>query len=150
MWYGPLYFPRFLCLLGKQTKARFMMNPVKFTTVAEYIATFPPATRALLKQMRAIVKKASPKSTDVISYNMPAVRIHRVIVYYAAYKAHLGFYPTGSGVAKFAKELAAYPTSKGAIRLPLNKPLPAALITKIVKFRVAEDENRARMKALMK
>ena len=111
-------------------------DSIKFKTIPEYIATFPESTQRILKQMHRIIRTAAPEAEEGISYNMPAFKYHGVLVYYAGYKNHIGFYPTGSGVEAFKKEIAGYKSSKGAIQFPLDEPLPVALITKIVKYRV--------------
>jgi len=119
---------------------------LKFTTIDQYHATFPEEIQVLLDKMRAAIKQAAPKAEEVISYNMPAFKQHGVLVYYAANKKHIGFYPTGSPVAVFTEELKPYATSKGAIQFPLDKPLPVTLIKKIVKYRIQEDKERAAAK----
>lgn len=108
----------------------------KFKTIQEYVATFPESTQRILKQLHKTIRAAAPKAEESISYNMPAFKLHGPLVYYAAYKKHIGFYPTGSGVEAFKKEITKYKSSKGAIQFPIGEPLPLALITKIVKFRV--------------
>jgi uncharacterized protein YdhG (YjbR/CyaY superfamily) len=113
-------------------------------TIDEYIARCEPDVRGQLKAIRAAIRKAAPKAEEVISYRMPAFKGNRVLVYFAAMKKHIGFYPTSSGVRMFPKELAGYVTTKGAIHLSLTKPIPVALVQKIVKFRVKEDAERAR------
>ena len=113
---------------------------VKPENTDAYIASFPETTHQLLEQMRATIKKAAPEAKEVISYAMPAFKMNRVLVYFAGYEHHIGFYPTASGIAHFEKEISVYKWSKGAVQFPLDKPLPLALITKIVKFRVAEDK----------
>ncbi|MFL9482466.1 iron chaperone [Chitinophagaceae bacterium LWZ2-11] len=113
-----------------------MMN--KAENIDAYIATFPEAVQILLEKMRTTVKKAAPTAEETISYGMPTFKLHGNLVYFAAYKNHIGFYPTPSGIKAFAEEIAKYKNSKGAVQFPLDKPLPLALITKIVKFRVAE------------
>ena len=117
------------------------------TSIDHYIANFPKDTQLLLEQMRAIIKKAAPKATEVISYQMPAFKINGVVVWFAGYARHIGFYPSSSGIAAFKEELSGYKNSKGAVQFPLDKPLPIRLITKIVKYRVAEDLKRAKEKA---
>ncbi|HXP48595.1 MAG TPA: DUF1801 domain-containing protein [Bacteroidia bacterium] len=107
---------------------------------AEYKAAYPKEIQKLLDQVRATIKKAAPAAEEVISYGMPAFKQNRILVYFAAQSKHIGLYPTASGVANFKKELAGYEFSKGAIQFPYDKPLPLALITKIVKFRVAENK----------
>jgi len=119
---------------------------VKYKSVDEYIASFPENTARLLEEMRAIVTKAAPQSTELISYNMPAIKQHGVLVYYAAYKHHIGFYPTSSGIRVFEHELKNYKTSKGAIQFPIDKPIPKVLVKKIVTFRVKEDAEKAVVK----
>lgn len=117
-----------------------------YENVDAYIADFPPEKQVLLKQMRAIVQKAAPKATEKISYGMPCFFQEGNLVYFAAMKHHIGFYPSSSGVANFKKELEGYVTSKGAIQLPLDKPLPVKLIAMIVKFRVLENQEKAMAK----
>ncbi|HWB25906.1 MAG TPA: DUF1801 domain-containing protein [Chitinophagaceae bacterium] len=123
------------------------MQAIKFKTVDEYIATFPEATQAKLEQMRSTLKKALPKASEVISYNMPAYKQNGVLVYFSGNREHIGFYPTPSAIVNFQQELVPYKTSKGAIQLPLDKALPVGLVTKIAKFRAAEDAEKAAFKA---
>lgn len=111
----------------------------KFTSIDDYHAAQPEEIRPVLDRMRAIIQKAAPRANEIISYNMPAFRGYQNLVYYAANKAHLGFYPTALPTELFAKDLATYKASKGAIQFPYNRPLPAALIRKIVRYRVQED-----------
>lgn len=120
----------------------------KFKSVDDYIFVFPPAAKKLLKEMRKIIKGAAPEAEEVISYNMPAFRQHGMLVFYAAYNEHIGFYPTGSGIAAFKDELGKYKSSKGAVQFPLNEPLPVKLIERIVKFKLKE--NIAKEKAKKK
>ncbi|HVY75556.1 MAG TPA: DUF1801 domain-containing protein, partial [Puia sp.] len=89
--------------------------------------------------LRQTIKQAAPKATETISYRMPAFRQNKVLVYYAVHKEHIGFYPTSDPIVHFRQELEQYNTSKGAIQFPIDKPLPLALIKKIVKFRLEED-----------
>lgn len=119
----------------------------KAKDIDEYISWYPKATQKLLQEVRATANKAAPKSTEVISYAMPAIKQHGVLVFYAAYENHIGFYPTASGIENFTKEITPYKSSKGAVQFPLDRPLPLPLITKMVKFRVAEDiEKQSRKK----
>jgi len=120
-------------------------QPYRFT-VEEYLATFPASTKARLQELRDIIKKAAPKGEEVISYNMPAIKQQGILVYYAGYKGHIGFYPTASPIVLFKKELSAYKGSKGAVQFPLDEPIPASLVTKIVKYRVTEDREKAKAK----
>lgn len=125
------------------SKQSFMLQPVD---VDAYIAAFPEETQVLLQSMRSIITKAAPKAQEIISYGMPAYKQDSVLVYFAGYKQHIGFYPTSSGIKNFTKEIAIYKNSKGAVQFPLDKPLPSKLITQIVKFRVAETKEKAKNK----
>ena len=120
------------------------MLPVsqKFNTVDEYISAFPPATQALLQQMRATIKKTAPKAEEVISYNMPGYKLQGMLVWFAGYKNHIGFYPKPSGLKAFEKELSGYKSSKGAVQFPIDEPLPLSLVTKIVKMRIKENTEK--------
>ena len=111
----------------------------KFKTVDEYISTFPASTKKILQQVRKTIKDAAPQAEDVISYNMPASKLKGILVYYAAYEKHIGFYPTASGIKVFEDQIGDYKSSKGAIQFPIDKPIPFDLISKIVKFRVKEN-----------
>ncbi len=105
-----------------------------------YINQFPAEIQNLLQEIRSIIKMAAPMAIEVISYGMPAFKQKRILVYYAAHKKHIGLYPSGSGITAFAGELTGYQFSKGAIRFPLDKPLPNELIERIVLHRVMENE----------
>ena len=115
----------------------------RYTLVDEYLADQPEEIREQLEDLRGIIKKAAPQATERISYNMPAYDLNGVLVYFAGYKGHIGFYPTASGIKAFQKEIAKFESSKGAVRLPLDKPLPKTLITRIVKFRLKENSEKA-------
>jgi len=114
----------------------------KFKDTDEYISVFPETTQKILQQVRNTIKKAAPKAAEVISYNMPAFKQNTVLVYFAGYDNHIGFYPTPSALEAFKKEIAVYKSSKGAVQFPLNEPLPLALITKMVKFRVEQTQEK--------
>jgi uncharacterized protein YdhG (YjbR/CyaY superfamily) len=114
--------------------------------IDEYICGFPTENQKLLQQIRATIKKTAPKAEEVISYGMPAYKLGDILVYFASHKNHIGFYPTASGIEAFKKELSRYKWSKGAVQFPLAKPLPLGLITKIVKFRVKENLQKAKTK----
>ncbi|CAD5253219.1 MULTISPECIES: iron chaperone [unclassified Imperialibacter] len=118
----------------------------KFKTVEEYFAAFPEKTQQLMEGLRATIKKAAPQAIEKISYNMPAFMLEGMLVYYAAYDKHIGFYPTPSGIEAFKKELAGYKGAKGSVQFPIDKPLPLDLIAQIVKFRVEENLDKAREK----
>ena len=115
------------------------MNTKKYSSVDEYHSSFPAEVTFLLSRIRKTIQEAAPKSKEVIAYNMPAFKQKRVLVYYAAYKKHIGFYPTAKPIEVFKKELQAYKTSKGAIQFPLDQKLPIELIKKMVRFRVKEE-----------
>ncbi len=114
--------------------------------VNEYIAAFDPAIRERLQQMRQVIKKAAPAAEELISYQMPAYKYHGVLVYFAGYKNHTGFYATPTGHDAFSKELAVYKEGKGSVQFPHNQPLPLALISSIVKFRMKENLEREKAK----
>lgn len=118
----------------------------KFSSIDEYHASFPADVQKKLSEIRKTIAQAAPRSTEVISYNMPAFRQHGVLVYYAANKEHIGFYPTSSPIKFFRDDLVKYKTSKGAIQFPFDKTLPKGLIKIIVKFRIAEDHDRSEKK----
>jgi uncharacterized protein YdhG (YjbR/CyaY superfamily) len=127
-----------------------IMQDTKFTTVEQYIAAQPHDIQKILVQMRNIVKNAAPNAEEVISYGMPAFKQNGMLVFYAVWKTHVGFYPSGSGIADFAPELDNYKKSKGAIQIPLDAPLPEDFISRLVKFRDTENENKAEIKAMAK
>lgn len=112
-------------------------------TIDEYIASFTPDIQEILEKIRKTIRDAAPEAREAISYQMPTFKMHGNLVHFAAFKKHIGFYPTPSGIEAFENELAGYKTSKGAIQFPLDKPIPYELISRIVKFRVKEDVDRA-------
>ena len=116
-----------------------MIKPI---SVDEYIKSFPKDIQRMLEELRTTIKDAAPLAEEVISYSMPAYKLHGMLVWFAAHTNHIGFYPRGSGIEEHKKELAGYKLSKGTIQFPIDKPLPFALITKIVKFRVKENRER--------
>ncbi|HTH93009.1 MAG TPA: DUF1801 domain-containing protein [Candidatus Paceibacterota bacterium] len=114
-----------------------MMKAV--ATIDEYIALYPEEIQVLLKKMRQTIAKAAPKAEEAIRYGIPTYRLHnKNLVHFGAFKTHIGFFPTASGVKAFKKELAEYKCSKGTIQFPLDERLPLTLVTKITKFRVGE------------
>ncbi|MBU3662255.1 MAG: hypothetical protein FGM41_03540 [Bacteroidetes bacterium] len=121
-------------------------GPKKFSSISEYHANFPEEIREKLEQLRLTIKAAAPKAEETVSYNMPAFKLHKNLVYYAAHANHIGFYPTNSPMEVFKEALIKYKHSKGAIQFPLDKPLPITLIKKIVKFRVAEELEKLKNK----
>jgi uncharacterized protein YdhG (YjbR/CyaY superfamily) len=96
----------------------------------------------LLKQMRSTIRKAAPKAEETISYKMPAYKLNGMLVYFAGYKNHVGFYPGSGGISAFQKELSFYKGAKGSVQFPPDQPLPVGLITAIVSFRVKQNESK--------
>ena len=113
-----------------------------FQNIDDYIANFPEDVQEVLEQIRATIQKAAPQAEEAISYQMPTFKLNGNLVHFAAWKNHIGFYPTPSGTKEFQKEIAKYVFAKGSIQFPLNEPMPLALITKIVNFRVKENEGK--------
>ena len=107
-----------------------------------YIAQFPDDVQTVLRELRAAIHAAAPDAVEIFSYQMPGFHLHGRLVWFAAYKRHIGFYPTPAGIAAFQAELAPYKQSKGAVQFPLDRPLPLDLIAAIVRYRAAE--NRAK------
>lgn len=109
------------------------------SNIDDYIARFPKEVQPLLNKMRLTVQRAAPQATETISYGIPAFTLGGMLVWFAAHKNHIGFYPRASGIAVFRKELAQYKQAKGSVQFPFEQPLPLPLITRIVKFRVKEN-----------
>jgi uncharacterized protein YdhG (YjbR/CyaY superfamily) len=107
--------------------------------VNEYISSYPKETQKLLEQIRVAIKEAAPQAEELISYSMPACKLNGILVWFAGHTNHIGFYPRASGIEAFKKELSGYKSAKGSVQFPLDKPLPLALIKKMVKFRLAEN-----------
>lgn len=118
-------------------------------TIDAYIAAFPPDIQAILQKIRATIRAAAPDAHEKIAYQMPTFYLDGNLVHFAAFKKHIGFYPTPSGTEKFQKEIARYKHAKGSIQFPLDHPIPYALITKIVKFRVKEMRSKTKTKKTM-
>ncbi|MFN0123718.1 MAG: iron chaperone [Blastocatellia bacterium] len=117
-------------------------------TVDAYIAGFPDKVQKILEKIRKTIRKAAPDAGETISYQIPAYKLHGVLVYFAAHQKHIGLYPAPRGRAEFKEELAGYAGGKGTVQFPLDKPIPYDLISRIVKFRAAE--NRAKAAAKVK
>jgi uncharacterized protein YdhG (YjbR/CyaY superfamily) len=115
------------------------MNTPQPATVDAYIAGFPSAIQKLLQQIRATVREAAPGATETIKYAMPTYTLQGNLVHFAAFKHHIGFYPTPTGIEAFEAELSKYKGAKGSVQFPLDQPMPLDLIRKIVAFRVGED-----------
>jgi uncharacterized protein YdhG (YjbR/CyaY superfamily) len=121
-----------------------------FTSMNEYIGTFPEDIQKILQELRATIKAAAPDAEEKISYQMPTFALKGNLVHFAAFKNHIGLYPTPSGTQAFKRELSIYQGAKGSIKFPIDKPLPLKLISKIVKFRVAENLKKTEMKSSRK
>jgi uncharacterized protein YdhG (YjbR/CyaY superfamily) len=112
-------------------------------TVEEYLAGIPETARSSFDKLRATILSVAPeKATETISYQMPAIRHNVVLVWYAAFSNHCSLFPTAAVMDKFTNELKGFTTSKGTVQFPLDKPLPVALIKKIVRTRVAQSESK--------
>jgi uncharacterized protein YdhG (YjbR/CyaY superfamily) len=118
----------------------------KFNSVAEYMTSLPARSKSILKEIRKIVKEEAVGAEEVVSYGMPAMKLHGMLVWYAAHKEHIGFYPGSAAIEIFKKDIKGFETSKGTIQFPYEKPLPEALIRKIVKHRVKENMAKALVK----
>jgi uncharacterized protein YdhG (YjbR/CyaY superfamily) len=121
-------------------------DPTLPKTIDEYIAGFPQDIQEILEKIRETIKEAAPDAEETISYQIPTFTLKGYLVHFAAFKKHIGFYPTPTGIEAFRKELSAYQGAKGSVRFPLDKPIPFALISEIVKFRVKENLERAAAK----
>ena len=109
-----------------------------------YIAEFPPETQRVLGEVCALIRASAPDATETISYAIPTFDMNgKHLVHFAAYEKHIGFYPTGGGIEAFKDELGQYRSGKGSVQFPLEQPMPADLIRRIVAFRVDENARRA-------
>jgi len=115
------------------------MNADKITSIDEYIATFPEDIQQVLTNIRATVREAAPEAEETISYQVPTFKQHGILVHFAAWKNHIGFYPSPSGIEQFEQELAQYPQSKGAVQFPYDRPIPYDLIRRIVTYRLEQN-----------
>jgi uncharacterized protein YdhG (YjbR/CyaY superfamily) len=115
--------------------------------VDQYITTFPVEVREKLEEIRFVIQQAAPMAKEVVSYKMPAYDYHGILVYFAGYKNHIGFYPSGTGIEAFQHEFGPYKWSKGAVQFPLDEPLPAALISRIVAYRIQYNLDKAATKS---
>lgn len=120
-----------------------LKQTTKPKNIDEYIAGFPAEIKERLTLINATIRNAAPDAEELISYNMPAYKYHGMLVYFAGYKNHIGFYATPTGHETFKKELSVYKEGKGSVQFPLDKPLPLNLIKKIVKFRVKQNLEKA-------
>ncbi|HMT07101.1 MAG TPA: DUF1801 domain-containing protein [Pyrinomonadaceae bacterium] len=112
--------------------------------VDAYIAEFPPETASKLSELRALIKKIAPNAEELINYAIPSHKLNGNLVHFAGYKNHVGFYPGAGGIAEFAVELTKYKTSKGSVQFPLDEKLPIGMISRIVKFRIKQNLEKAK------
>lgn len=121
-----------------------MADRTEAESIDVYISRFPRQTQALLEEMRALIRAVAPGATETISYAIPTFDLGgEHLVHFAGYDRHVGFYPTPSAIEAFREELAGYQSAKGSVRFPLDRPLPAGLISRMVEFRVREARNRS-------
>jgi uncharacterized protein YdhG (YjbR/CyaY superfamily) len=125
-------------------------DSARYVSIDEYIATFPTDIQRRLEDVRATIKAAAPEAEEKISYQMPTFFLYGNLVHFAAYKNHIGFYPAPSGIEAFKDELSQFEGSKGAVKFPHNKPIPLDLISRITKYRVAENVKKTEMKSTKK
>lgn len=112
------------------------------SSIEEYVQRFPPDIQEKLQRIREVIRNAAPEAVEAIKYQIPTFVWKGNLVHFAAFKKHIGFYPTPSGIEAFQDELSEYKTSKGAVQFPLDSPVPYSLITKIVKFRMRENHSK--------
>ncbi|NIG53404.1 DUF1801 domain-containing protein [Chitinophaga sp. Cy-1792] len=126
------------------------MESVQPANIDAYIAAFPAEVKDMLEKIRAIIRKAAPLAFETISYGIPTFDLNGHLVHFAGYKSHIGFYPGAGAMEHFEKELTHYKTSKGTVQLPLNEPLPAALITAITRYRIEQNLGKTKKSAVKK
>ena len=114
----------------------------KQNTIDEYIADFPDDVQNILQQIRQTIRKAAPEAQEAIKYAIPTFVLNGNLVHFAAFKSHIGFYPTPTGTEEFKEEFSVYKSGKGSVQFPLDEPMPLDLISRIVEFRVRESEGR--------
>lgn len=123
-----------------------MKKAQKAQDIDEYISRFPADVRAILEKVRAAIGRAAPEATETIGYQMPAFKQHKMLVYFAAWKKHIGLYPPISGDKALEKAVARYAGPKGNLQFPLDEPIPYGLIERVVKLRVKQDTAKAAAK----
>lgn len=132
---------------GSTNEAHMATERSKPTTIDEYISAFSPEVRAILQQVRHVVRRAAPDAQEAISYGIPAFKLNGVLVYFAAFKKHIGFFPPVEGDARLQKAASPYAGEKGNLRFPLDRPIPFDLIERITKLRVEQNTAKAASKA---
>jgi uncharacterized protein YdhG (YjbR/CyaY superfamily) len=114
-------------------------SKIRPKTTYEYMAMYPEDIRNRLEELRRVIRESAPQSEEAISYGIPTFKLNGNLVHFAAFKNHIGFYPTPSAIKAFRKELSSYKQAKGSVQFPLDEPLPLGLVKKIVAFRVKEN-----------
>lgn len=122
------------------------MNRTQATTIDQYIADFPPDVQEILQQVRHTIHEAAPDATEDIKYAMPTFVLNGNLVHFAAFKSHIGFYPTPQGIEEFDKALSAYKQGKGSVQFPIDEPMPLTLIRQMVEFRAKKNLEKTRKK----
>jgi len=115
-----------------------MVSKSQFRNIDEYIAGFPENVRDILEELRQVIRQAAPQAEEAMRYGIPTFRLNGNLVHFAAFKNHIGFYPTPSAIETFKEELSPYKQAKGSVQFPIDKPMPYDLIQRIVKYRVEE------------
>ena len=116
-----------------------MPSRTKFETIDQYIASYPKNVQEILKKLKSIIKESAPMAQETINYGIPTFKLNGNLVHFAAFKNHIGFYPTPSGITAFKKELSSFEQAKGSVQFPIDKPIPFDIIKKIVNWRVKEN-----------
>ena len=119
---------------------------MEYTNTDEYILNFPAEVQVILEKVRSTIQKAAPEAKEKINYGIPTFTLNGNLVHFAAFKNHIGFYPTPSGITAFRKELSSYENAKGSVKFPIDEAIPYDLITEIVKFRVRENIGKTKKK----
>jgi uncharacterized protein YdhG (YjbR/CyaY superfamily) len=140
----PLYDPELFFTITGASPMRTKQPAPK--NIDEYITRYPSDVQAILGKIRTTIRVAAPEAVETINYQIPTFTLNGNLVHFAAYKNHIGFYPTPSGIEKFKNELDVYEGAKGSVKFPLDRPIPYDLIDRIVRFRVNENLGRAKAK----
>ena len=117
-----------------------MVSEGQFRTIDEYIAGFPENVRDILEELRRVIREAAPRAEEAMRYGIPTFRLNGNLVHFAAFRHHIGFYPTPSAIGAFKEELSSYKQAKGSVQFPIDKPIPYDLVRKIVQYRVEESQ----------
>lgn len=121
---------------------------VQFKNIDEYISSFPENVQAILDKLRKVIRESAPEAEEAISYGMPTFKLNGNLVHFAAYKDHIGFYPTPSGIIAFKEELSSYKQAKGSVQFPIDQPIPFDIVKQIVEFRVKENKAKTENKKI--